>query len=290
MKRFPLLKAHKSALWPQAADTAVAESDDAINVVDVAVDTAEFPEHANPHLKIAVVLDASSLHAQWQSATGRAVQGSVRRGTSSVMPADMVYKTRWQGAGRMLLLSFSPDFLKAWDAATRAGSTELRPAWSQPDPFLAQLGLSVLHAQRSGVASRTYMDAVAEVTMVHLLHRYGAAPALPMAQPLSSGLARVLDLIETHLDEDLSHAMLAAAAGQSVYGFARSFAKTMGEPPHRYVMRRRVERAKQLLAHTDTPLADLAATLGFSSQAHLTTAFLRATGTTPARFRNVSRS
>ena len=190
----------------------------------------------------------------------------------------------------MLLLSFSPDFLRARDAATGSGSAELRPAWSQPDPFLTQLGLSALHAQRSGIASRTYMDAVAEVTMVHLLHRYGAAPAQPVTQPLSIGLARVLDLIESHLDEDLSHATLAAAAGQSVYCFARSFARTMGEPPHRYVLRRRVERAKQLLAHTATPLADLAATLGFSSQAHLTTTFLRATGTTPARFRNVARS
>jgi AraC family transcriptional regulator len=125
--------------------------------------------------------------------------------------------------------------------------------------------------------------------MVHLIHRYGAAHVAPVAPALSSGLERVLDLIENHLDEDLSHATLAAAAGQSVYGFARSFAKTMGEPPHRYVLRRRVERARQLLTHTATPLADLAATLGFSSQAHLTTAFLRATGTTPARFRNALR-
>jgi hypothetical protein len=122
MKPPHLLQAQKSADQPGAADQALAAAVDPINIVDVSVDTAEFPEHPNPQLKIAVVLDAQALQAQWHSATGRRVQGSIRRGTASIMPADMVYRTRWQGAGRLLLLSFSPDFLRARYTACRCGT------------------------------------------------------------------------------------------------------------------------------------------------------------------------
>ncbi len=280
----------KSAQQPASADTALDEAAASLRVIDVAVDAAEFPEHANPQLKIALILDATALEVGWQSATGRAMQGRVACGTTSVMPAQMHYTTRWRGAGRMLLLSFSPEFLNVAKAEGGPAAEALPPMWSQSDPLLVQLGLSVLAAQRAALATQSYLDAAAEVAMVHLLHRYGAVrpPAAPVLVP--ARMARVLDLIESSLDEDLSLARMAEAAGLSVSGFARAFANAVGESPHRYLLKRRIERARELLAHGSAPIAEITAALGFSSQAHLTTAFLRQTGTTPARYRAQSRS
>ena len=188
----------------------------------------------------------------------------------------------------MLLLTFSPEFLSAREAALGKASIELRPAWSQNDPLLLHLGQSVLEAQRSQLASRAYMDAAAEVAMVHLMLRYGSGRAGESDDIVPASIARVLDLIEEHLGEDLSHARLAAVAGVSVYGFARAFVKVVGEPPHRYVQKRRCQRAMDLLRQRGMSISDIAAQLGFSSQAHLTTSFVRHTGATPARYRAAS--
>ncbi len=280
---------HKSALQPLAADRALANEAASMRVLDVAVDPAEYPQHPNPHLKIAVILETGALDVTWQSANGRAMRGRVRKGSSSVMPADMPYSTCWQGAGRMLLLSFSTTFLHARDSAIGAAASELRPAWSQFDPFLVQMGLSVIAAQSAQLASTAYLDAAAEVLMVHLLHRYGLAPVPRLDLLVPSQLIKVLDLIESHIDEDLSLARLAAVAGLPVHGFARCFAKAVGEPPHRYILKRRCARARELLMRTMMPIVEIATVLGFSSQAHLTTALLHATGITPARYRTPPR-
>lgn len=275
----------KSAHQPASADLALGGASASLRVVDVAVEAAEFPEHANPHLKLALVLQSSMLDVAWQSETGRAMRGRVRSGTMSVMPAQMPYMTHWRGAGRMLLLSFSPEFLLAAEVDDGRAADALSPRWSQSDPMLVQLGLSVLAAQHAELATQAYLDAAAEVAMVHLLHRYASArcPAPQVLVP--ERLSRVIDLIEANLEDDLSLARLAEAAGLSPHGFARAFAKAVGAPPHRFVVQRRVERARHLLANGSMPIAEIAAMLGFSSQSHLTTAFLRETGITPARYR-----
>lgn len=282
-------RVQKSAHEPASADVALSAAPASLRVIDVSVDAAEFPEHPNPQLKIALVLEAQALEVGWQSATGRAMQGRVACGTTSVMPAQMHYTTRWRCPGRMLLLSFTPEFLSATDADSGKVTGALRPTWSQPDALLVQLGLSVLAAQRAGLATPTYLDAAAEVAMVHLLHQYGSVRCAAPPVLVPERMARVVDLIEAHLDEDLPLARLAEVAGLSTHGFARAFAKVAGAPPHRYVLRRRVEHAQHLLTHGRTPIAEIATALGFSSQAHLTTAFLRETGTTPARYRAQSR-
>jgi AraC family transcriptional regulator len=78
---------------------------------------------------------------------------------------------------------------------------------------------------------------------------------------------------------------MAAAAHLSVYHFARQFKAATGLPPHQYVIRRRVERARQLLqAGTDLSLAEVAACTGFSDQSQFCHHFKRLVGVTPGQF------
>jgi AraC family transcriptional regulator len=98
-------------------------------------------------------------------------------------------------------------------------------------------------------------------------------------------LQRVRDYIEAHLDDDLSLTVLADVACLSPHHFSRSFKQAAGVGPARYVMGRRLERAKTLLRRTREPLAVIAQDTGFADQSHLTHMFRREIGVTPGRFR-----
>jgi AraC-like DNA-binding protein len=77
---------------------------------------------------------------------------------------------------------------------------------------------------------------------------------------------------------------LAAAAGVSPFHLVREFTRATGMSPHRYLVQTRVRRAGELLAK-GAPVSDVAATVGFADQSHLTTQFRRYVGTTPALYR-----
>jgi AraC family transcriptional regulator len=63
------------------------------------------------------------------------------------------------------------------------------------------------------------------------------------------------------------------------------FRRSTGTSPHRYVLRRRLEQARSLIATTAMPLAEVASATGFASQSHLSDAFLRRYGRTPGAAR-----
>jgi AraC family transcriptional regulator len=105
--------------------------------------------------------------------------------------------------------------------------------------------------------------------------------------PLSKHrLAAALDFIEESLgDEVLSLKRIAREAGLSLYCFARSFRQEVGVPPHRYVLERRVLRARQLLGEPGRTITEVAYAAGFSSQSHLTVVFRGHVGLTPSGYR-----
>lgn len=93
--------------------------------------------------------------------------------------------------------------------------------------------------------------------------------------------ARVIDYIEAHLHQRLTLAELAAQAGLSVPHFNALFRATLGVPAHRYVVQRRVERAKALLLEGPRSASQIALEVGFAHQSHLTQWMQRLLGVTP---------
>ncbi len=118
---------------------------------------------------------------------------------------------------------------------------------------------------------------------MHLLRfhssKSAAAPTTEAAAHINNArMTHVRDLIESALGEDLALERLAAEAGVAVHAFSAAFTKAFGTPPYRYVIERRVERAKSMLRHTDVPIARIAYETGFASQSHLATTFKRSVG------------
>jgi AraC family transcriptional regulator len=95
----------------------------------------------------------------------------------------------------------------------------------------------------------------------------------------------VREHMEAHLGEDVSLSALAALVELSPNHFCTAFKASTGEPPHRTLIRLRIERAKQMLADRHLPITQIALGLGFGSSAHFSTVFRKHTGFSPTHWR-----
>ena len=156
-----------------------------------------------------------------------------------------------------------------------AGSNETWPALVTPPESRLNAGRN---AAGSTPHTRPRSDALASLSSLTAepQTRGGLPPA---------AMRRVHDYIDAHLSDSIELVELSAIAGLSVFHFAREFKHSAGVTPHHYLVRRRVERAKELLAGTDLSLSAIAFATGFSDQSHLTRHFRQIVGTTPGQFR-----
>lgn len=105
-------------------------------------------------------------------------------------------------------------------------------------------------------------------------------------QPRSRLGARQRARLAARADQaDVDVPALASEVSLPVRTFRRQFAATFGCSPHAWLIQRRIERARTMLADRSISLAETALELGFASQAHFTEAFRQATGFTPGRYR-----
>jgi len=196
----------------------------------------------------------------------------------------------WQKP-RVLLEStffYIDPHLLAVDPAFRFATIDFRPRVFFDDDFLWQIALKLKAQIGSAKPNRMYAEALGAVLAHELVRLNGdAPPAKPAAR---GGLAawqqkRIADFIEEHLAEDVPLATLADLARLSTYHFVRAFKQSFGVPPHRYHLRRRVERAKVLLADPTAALTNIALDLGFCGSSAFAATFHRLTGQTPSDYR-----
>ena len=224
--------------------------------------------------------------------TGRLQPFKARPGGFSVLPANCAYRSvmelGWSG-----IVLFKEGFLARLSPGKGSRpEAGLAPAFVESDSDVQ-------------VLCRHYRKAFSQVLGGNLLF-LEAAVALLGARLLSQGkgrtrrlqraaeppapdkIDRAVGFIEARLDRRLSLPEIAAAAGMGRRDFARRFKAALGQTPHQYVLARRLERARDLLATTDRAIADIAYAVGFASQAHMTDSFRRVLGTTPGRCRRAA--
>jgi AraC-like DNA-binding protein len=103
--------------------------------------------------------------------------------------------------------------------------------------------------------------------------------------PPARHLLRAKDLADARYAENLGVEEMAAAAGLSRAHFSREFRRAFGEPPHSYLLTRRLERAAALLRDTDRQVGEICLDVGLTSVGSFTTSFKRAFGKTPSEYR-----
>jgi len=138
------------------------------------------------------------------------------------------------------------------------------------------------------IGGALYAEALGVQLAVHLLRHYASVDFIDHSADgqLSAALRRRLEeFVEARLDQPLSLEELAAVAGMGIWSFCKRFKASFQTSPHSYIVDRRLERARHLLAHSTLALKAVAAECGFADQAHLTRAMRARLGCTPAVMR-----
>jgi AraC family transcriptional regulator len=117
------------------------------------------------------------------------------------------------------------------------------------------------------------------------IERCSGANGCPRGGLVAWQIARVRAYIDSNLHRTIHLRDLSAVVHRSPAHFARKFKSAFGEPPHAYVVRRRLEKACHLMMTGRTSLCEIALSAGFSDQAHLSRLFRRAFGQSPASWR-----
>jgi AraC family transcriptional regulator len=206
-------------------------------------------------------------------------------GTLSFYPAGLTVRVA-SPAARFVHAVWDADFHSILLPELGAAASRFEYLGGFQDPLLSQIVTVLAQESEGGFADRILIESLGTALCIRIARRFVGRLPLPTSHGLSpERLQRVRDYVETHLDDDLSLTTLAAIACLSPYHFSRSFKQAAGIGPQRYVIQRRLERAKRLLRQTHQPLALIAQEAGFADQSHLTQIFRREMGVTPGRFR-----
>jgi transcriptional regulator GlxA family with amidase domain len=175
------------------------------------------------------------------------------------------------------------------EAECRQSGSGVRPlgeAEPSVDPVIERLATALIQADNfGGTFGQCYADGVGLAIVARLLARSADAPVPAGSYRVSKlpkwRLKRATDYVDAHLGEPIGLADIAAATGLTRMHFAAQFRASTGLRPHEYLVRRRIERAQDLLAASNLPLVEVALEVGFKAQAHFTTVFSRIVGDTP---------
>ena len=228
------------------------------------------------------------------AAEGRWVQPSnFHPGHAGIVDLRMKLVSEYVGPFHYLSFYLTREALDAFaddGGPSRVGDLRHRPGVGFADPVVRHLLLALRPTLAASPEETNvlFADHVAMAFATHMARNYGEGrPPRPLP---SGGLApwqerRAKEMLDACLDGSVSLAELAAACQLSVRHFARAFRQSTGQPPHRWLMDRRLERAEGLLEFSRVPLGEIATSCGFASPSHFARVFRQATGTTPGAWR-----
>jgi AraC family transcriptional regulator len=145
-----------------------------------------------------------------------------------------------------------------------------------------------MRSTKHGNVPAVYADALATVVRYELGRPFGSTmkARAPLTGRAKRRFAVTTQFVEENLHRKIALGDLAAMVSLSVSQFAHAFKSEYGVSPYRYVIVRRIERAKTLLGTTDHNIASIAQRVGFTSQAKLSETFGKIVGVTPSVYRH----
>jgi AraC family transcriptional regulator len=223
---------------------------------------------------------------------GNVAEGWTGPGTINLIPPGIDAVWEATGSSRGVVIVMRPEFLSRaieehWDVDSR--NVRMIKQFLIRDPVIEALTVNLAReASNSFPAGRLYAESACEFLAHHLIHHYStlsATPPRPVGGLPGRRLKLVLEYIEDTLGRPIELRSLAALSGVSARHFERAFRQSMGMPPHAYVLRKRLDAARDMLINQpELPIEHIAARLGFSST-HFSSAFRQRIGCSPSEFR-----
>jgi AraC family transcriptional regulator len=225
---------------------------------------------------------------------GRSQSRTMNPGDITITPVGPPVHWQQPGLSLSVLLRLSPDYVRTVagdECALDPDRFDIQDTFVARDRRIEDLGRLLLAGlELEGTDSHLYVDTLTCDLAIHLLRSYTTAshaPAWPKARLSPHKLRRAIQYIDENLRNELTLSLIANAVTLSPGHFAHAFRQATGVAPHRYVLERRVERAKALLRDSDMPITEIADRVGCSSHSHFSVLFHRATGLTPRQFRSL---
>ena len=197
---------------------------------------------------------------------------------------------RWVGTGnqkRLLLGISDAALMTAFNGMS--GTGELGHRCRMVDARLASL-MEAVNAERiAGFPSgRLFLDSIEQAIAAALLDV--CAGRSHSVRPLRGGLGparlrTIPELVHANLEVELTLLDMAQSVELSLAHFSRMFRKSTGETPHQFVLRTRIERAKEMLRAREARVLDVAVACGFKTQQHFARVFRHLCGTSPREYR-----
>lgn len=200
--------------------------------------------------------------------------------------ADTVWRTTWPEVDLLQHIHIDEPLFRA--ATVDRPQARFPSFFGVSDARLLQIvEVAVALGEAEAMPGRLVWESCGVLLVHHLLRVAGTDRGRVAARGGLAGwqIRRTTDYVAAHLAENIGLTELAAIAGLSPFHFARAFKQSVGDPPHRYQTRRRIERACELLATTEMPVIDVAAAVGFEAPQTLTRLFRRELGMTPSAYR-----
>ena len=223
--------------------------------------------------------------------SGQTHSGTADPGTIFICPRGSSDRVQWEGPTNRIAVAIHPRLLtQSLEETSHRPDIELTQHFQIHDRHVASLMLALRADLEDGLpAGRLYGESLATALAVYLQRRYAVyvqktaeyRGGMPKAR-----LNRVLEYISANLSEDVRLSELARTAGMSPHYFSELFKQTTGLSPHQYVLRQKIERAKQHLRDPRANVIEASAMTGFVDQSYFTKVFRRLVGVTPTEFRN----
>jgi AraC family transcriptional regulator len=249
----------------------------------------EMPEHSVIGHGISVNVGAQPTSFAWTRGRDGWDDRPANPGHCRILTHGESHPTRWLQTYNEVSLIINPQFVaNVVRNSLAADRIEFVTRHSVVDSVMTDFA-TTFRAELTADAPNgvMYAETLTVGLVLHLLANYGVAkPKVPSPRGKLNAfqLRAVLECIESQLADDVSPLTLAHQAHISPFHFARLFRATVGVPPHRFVLRLRLERAVRFMKAGKMTLAQIAVECGFHDQPHFTRAFQRLFRTTPAMY------
>ena len=221
---------------------------------------------------------------------GKQFNGWMRSGHLWIVPRSIPHTSSFAGPHGGVILSIGNSHLERHiGPLVRGGRIELMPEFNLEDGQLEHLLRGLLAVARDGSSADALVgELLVNAACIRLARRY-ATSKLNLASCRGGlppvRLKRVLEYIDSNLDKNITLSELADVVHMSLYYFAVLFRQSTGLSPHRFVLNKRVERAKELLRDPKLSVLDVSMNVGFEHQNNFARAFRRVIGVSPSQFK-----
>src|SRR5262245_51890017 len=216
----------------------------------------------SPQVTVAIH-ESGTFHMDWRSADSDRLHSSeIAYGCAHVGDGRLPFWVRSQASPSFFAVAIDAEFVsQIWETEFgRTGDFELKIAIGVRDLVIDRIGLlGRKELSEGGIGGRLYAESLGTVLAVHLLRQYSSSPrprVIHKGGLASKPLQRVIEYINEHLQDELSLFELARTAKLSPHYFATAFKASTGISPHRYVIERRLDRARDLLRRDDKTISE----------------------------------